>query len=104
MHHDDTQGLHCSAEAVRVPQQADVEAGPQMVGVLRRKPGRGTSTLSMSCSDKIAKWQLVGWQGVLLQFVVLFRFDFTCLPSTGSFAKLAGAVGSNICIRTAGPD
>ena len=31
-------------------------------GMLRRKPGRGAATLSMSCSDKLAKWCLLGIQ------------------------------------------
>ena len=36
------------------------------VGLLRLKPGRGDRTLSMSCSDKMAKWNIVGCQGALL--------------------------------------
>lgn len=43
----------------------------QTVGCLRLKPGRGTSCKSLSCSDKMAVWNVVGLQGWLLAPLLL---------------------------------
>ena len=37
-----------------------------VLGAIRRKPGRGDPTASLSCSDKLAKWNFVGIQGSFL--------------------------------------
>ncbi|CAL1685077.1 unnamed protein product [Lasius platythorax] len=39
-------------------------------GPLRIKPGRGNPTSSLSCSDKLAKWLILGLQGSLLSLLI----------------------------------
>lgn len=42
-----------------------------ITGKVRTKPGRGDRTLSVSCSDKIARWIHLGIQGGLLNMLLL---------------------------------
>ncbi|XP_043473056.1 tRNA-specific adenosine deaminase 1 [Leptopilina heterotoma] len=58
INNDERQDLHLSGENYHV------------VGPLRTKPGRGDRTMSLSCSDKMAKWNVVGIQGSLLSLLI----------------------------------
>lgn len=42
----------------------------QIEGKIRIKPGKGDRTMSLSCSDKIARWNMVGVQGCMLASLI----------------------------------
>lgn len=44
----------------------DLDKMAQHIGAVRTKPGRGTRTMSVSCSDKLSRWSFVGIQGAML--------------------------------------
>ena len=77
-----------------LPTASDVETYDvaQQCGVIRRKPGKGPPTASVSCSDKILKWNLLGFQGCLISSFVNKPLYFKHITAVWPFFD-----GDNTC-------
>nr|XP_026496877.1 tRNA-specific adenosine deaminase 1 [Vanessa tameamea] len=61
-------GAKCLPNTEQDPKMPGVNY--HLLGQVRTKPGRGDRTLSVSCSDKMARWIHVGIQGALLDILL----------------------------------
>uniref|UniRef100_K3WR94 tRNA-specific adenosine deaminase 1 n=1 Tax=Globisporangium ultimum (strain ATCC 200006 / CBS 805.95 / DAOM BR144) TaxID=431595 RepID=K3WR94_GLOUD len=101
-HSDETTASSSPNENAQRPPEKRFD---QMVGIARVKSGRSDlppdkQTLSMSCSDKLAKWNAVGIQGTLLlqwyeplflRSIVVSRDD-TCVSTAAQYEALERAI------------
>lgn len=55
----------------------------QDIGEIRTKPGKGVRTLSVSCSDKLSRWNVLGVQGALLDSILDRPIYFTSFTING---------------------
>jgi hypothetical protein len=73
---------------MRVVVDAEFGVSEQEASRCRIKPGRGELTSSMSCSDKIAKWIMLGVQSTLLSLVISHPVRMSTITIGGHHSSL----------------
>lgn len=74
--------------------------GYHQTGLLRTKPGRGDPTLSMCCSDKLMRWNLLGAQGAALSHCIVHPIYFQSVVVYGKLFNF-DAMHRALCRRLA---